>query len=48
MAKYQMTVTVKPVDGDYGEISTFTVKAGKQRLQNLFKTIVHWMENQKR
>jgi hypothetical protein len=43
-----MTITVKPVGSKGGEISTFTVKAGKQRLQNLFKTIVRWMENQER
>lgn len=46
--KYQMTVTVKPVVGEGVETWTFTVTAGKQRMQNLFKTICRWMENAKR
>lgn len=46
--KYQMTITVKPVNSEGGEIWTYTVKAGKQRMQNLFKTIIRWMDSKKR
>lgn len=48
MVKYEMILIVKPVKGQGGDISTYTIKAGKQRLQNLFKVLVRAMDFEKR
>ena len=39
MSRYIITISVRPIDGSYGDMDEVTYSAGKQRCQNTIKNI---------